>query len=313
MIPVKVSYFNSVYDTTPRTNVELQRILNAIKQGIWKDTIDKCRIASLNGNQHLFNATKLQLPTFTMSGTFTTRNRDGLSRYSGIIQVDIDNIPKEAVSTVKSILANDRYILFAFLSPSGNGIKAGVQVTTVPELHKEVFKQIEHYYNQLLQPYSIDKQVSDIPRPCFVSYDPELYQNPTAQTFIYTPVTTVTPVPTEQKPFTKQPNNKPTLYPTGNLITPQGWEIIFQQLPQLLPEMNFYPQGEMWASPLGYGGRVPKNSNKAKTIATRGSSGTGIVLKEVGDTQLSLQTYLKNRGDKQPIKTLKMICGEWKE
>ena len=58
-----------------------------------------------------------------------------------------------------------------------------VKVNATIETHKDVFKEVQNYYQNLLQ-LEIDKSGKDITRLCFFSYDPELYLNDTSVVFV---------------------------------------------------------------------------------------------------------------------------------
>lgn len=68
-------------------------------------------------------ALKRELAQVVFSGTFARRQNDGIQSYSGILTVDLDadHNPGRDLPGLKSLLAQDPYVLAAFISPSGNG------------------------------------------------------------------------------------------------------------------------------------------------------------------------------------------------
>lgn len=96
--------------------------------------------------------------------------------------LDIDKLEKEKLQQCKTKIRMDDFVFASFVSPSGNGLKIFVKVSSEKEQHKETFLKLQRYFEELLQ-VEIDKSGKDITRLCFFSYDPELYLNENASTF----------------------------------------------------------------------------------------------------------------------------------
>ena len=95
---------------------------------------------------------------------------------------EADKLEKEKLQQCKTKIRMDDFVFASFVSPSGNGIKIFVKVSSVAEQHKETFLALQRYFEELLA-VEIDKSGKDITRLCFFSYDPELYLNENAETF----------------------------------------------------------------------------------------------------------------------------------
>jgi len=124
---------------------------------------------------HKKDRLKLSLPAFTASGIFKDgRKKENLVSHTGIIQIDIDDIPNP--SEIKEKLSKDPFTYIAFISPSGKGLKLIVKIPSEIEKH-------EYYFNRLLDYYKInynlivDERCKDITRLCFLSSDPSIYVN----------------------------------------------------------------------------------------------------------------------------------------
>jgi hypothetical protein len=76
----------------------------------------------------------------------------------------------------------DDFVFASFVSPSGNGLKIFVKVSSNKEQHKETFLKLQRYFEELLT-VEIDKSGKDITRLCFMSFDPELYLNENSEVF----------------------------------------------------------------------------------------------------------------------------------
>ena len=118
------------------------------------------------------NAIKRKLPVILFSGIFSKREDSALTQHSGIICIDLDNVP---VVEYKNKLSFDPYTLACFVSPTGTGLKVLMKISN-PERHREHYRAICKYYKDT---YNIDADPTSInvSRACFISYDPELILN----------------------------------------------------------------------------------------------------------------------------------------
>ena len=132
-----------------------------IQQGKSKDLIAEVR----EGDKEK----KKKLPIVCFSGEFSKRVDDALFEHSGFIVLDFDHVD---VETTKSALATDDYIHSCWVSPSGDGIKALVQVTNT-ERHRDHFRALTTYFEKQ---YTLEVDESGIneSRACFQSYDPDI-------------------------------------------------------------------------------------------------------------------------------------------
>jgi hypothetical protein len=121
---------------------------------------------------------KKELPIVLWSGEFLGRKDSALDNHSGLIVLDFDHID---VDGSKTILATDQYIYACWISPSGEGLKALVQVSN-PESHRDHFRSLQAYFDN---EYGLEVDPSGIneSRACFDSYDPEIVVNKSAKVF----------------------------------------------------------------------------------------------------------------------------------
>lgn len=113
----------------------------------------------------------------TFSGKFTSRNATCLVNHSGYLCLDFDDI--DNLSELRARLLTDPNIdtLLLFTSPSGNGLKWVVGIDTYHYSHQDNFKAYANYVNQTYG-IQVDKSGKDIPRACFLPYDPDAYIHP---------------------------------------------------------------------------------------------------------------------------------------
>jgi hypothetical protein len=176
------------------SHVDLEVSFNRIREGKSKDTVaeirifqqamDKCDKSTEQGKKDYKalkkekDALKLKLPSWSYSGELSGRKNDNVSKSSGLMVLDFDEIN---VEYAKNELKNRDYIKAVWTSPSGNGVKALAKIspTTKDEEYKQIYKQIEYDLKYL----NIDDKCKDISRACFESYDPEIYINQSPKQF----------------------------------------------------------------------------------------------------------------------------------
>ena len=159
------------------------KILEDIKSGTYKNAITYLRKSLADDKKEAAERAKKSLPAFTPSATFKGgRKMEFLTNYNALMVLDIDKLEKEKMQQCKTKIRMDDFVFASFVSPSGNGLKIFVKVSSEKEQHKETFLELQRYFEELLE-VEIDKSGKDITRLCFFSSDPELYLNENAETF----------------------------------------------------------------------------------------------------------------------------------
>ena len=158
---MKVTIFKNVFDKEAPHHIQIQTALTRIQNGKSKELIDKVR----GGDKEK----KRKLPIVCFSGEFSERADDALFEHSGFIVLDFDHVNVDATKTA---LATDQYVHSCWISPSGDGVKALVQVTN-PERHRDHFRALCTYFEKQ---YTLEVDESGIneSRACFESYDPDI-------------------------------------------------------------------------------------------------------------------------------------------
>ena len=128
-----VTYFKNRTDVNNPSWLSLDEIYHLIKEDIGiANQVKAIRIAH-NGVIKEQNPQKKEererekaemkgkLPGFVASGEFTARNNKSCLKYWARIVVDIDHIEEPA--KLKQKIKEDKSVIMAFLSPSGDGLK----------------------------------------------------------------------------------------------------------------------------------------------------------------------------------------------
>lgn len=159
-------------------------ILDEIKTGKYKHAIVYLRKSLSENKMEAYEKAKKSLPAFTPSGKFIGgRKMNFLVEYSNCIILDIDKLNTEELAKANHSARQCEFTYACFISPSGNGLKILVKVSSTKTEHKETFLAIQDHYEKLLN-LEIDKSGKDITRLCFYSYDENLFLNDNASTFV---------------------------------------------------------------------------------------------------------------------------------
>lgn len=179
-------------------------ILEEIKTGKYKHAIIYLRKSLSENKMEAYEKAKKSLPAFTPSGKFVGgRKMNFLEEYSNIIILDIDKLQPEQLAKVNHSARQCEFTYACFISPSGNGLKILVKVSSTKAEHKETFLAIQDHYEKLLN-LEIDKSGKDITRLCFYSWDENLFINENASSFVI-PSAVEEPLSLESKPKTDNP------------------------------------------------------------------------------------------------------------
>ena len=167
----KVTIFKNVTSIDTPYYPSLDNIIDRIKNGKSKELIDNIRSTEdADTKQEL----KKRLPAICFSGIFSKRSDKSIEEHSGIICLDFDKFKsKEALKECKKDLSDDPYVLSAFISPSGDGIKVLVKIPKESTNHKLYFDALANYFD--LEEF--DRSCSNISRVCYESYDKNIYIN----------------------------------------------------------------------------------------------------------------------------------------
>ena len=174
---MNVSLFKSIYETKNGKQIDIDQLLDQIRFGQWQIDVGLVRQAT---TKEAREAAKLKLPYFTPCGVFDERKNAGLNKHSGLISIDIDKINPDEMNEIKSYLYADEYTFAGFVSASGNGLCILVKVD--PKKHDDAFEGLQQYYFTKYQ-VIIDPSCKDLSRARFVTYDPDLFHNPSSLKF----------------------------------------------------------------------------------------------------------------------------------
>lgn len=150
----------------------------------YKTEIEEIRNLIAQGNKAEADNKKKQLLAFTPSAVFTEkRQMPFLEMYSGFVHLDFDKLTPEQLQTAFAIISKISYTSLCFISPSGNGLKVFVEVSTELEHHDIAYLQVQKYYEDATG-LKADPSCKDVTRLCFMSHDPNAYRTIQNEKFI---------------------------------------------------------------------------------------------------------------------------------
>lgn len=162
---------------------EINDVLLSFKDGSNKEKIEAIR--SIQDKEER-NKRKSKLKSICFSGEFSYRSAKNIINHSGFACLDFDDV--EDPVCLRDSLQDNEYIYSAFISPSGNGVKALVKVPKDIQNYKKYYEAICETFDTKL-----DEKTKDISRVCYESYDPNLFINENSKEWVlmkeYTEVT----------------------------------------------------------------------------------------------------------------------------
>ena len=161
----------------------IEEILFLIQKGKFQKEVDTLRKLIDDGKMDEYNEKKKSLLAFTPSASFVGgRKLQFIKEYSQIIVLDFDKLTTNHLSIILEKISKIPYTFASFRSPSGQGCKVLVKVSSFKENHLEAFQQVSIFYQNALG-LAVDPSGKDITRLCFFSYDLNLLYNPESQIF----------------------------------------------------------------------------------------------------------------------------------
>jgi len=150
----------------------------------YKTEVEEIRNLIAQGNKAEADNKKKQLLAFTPSAVFSEkRQMPFLEMYSGFVHLDFDKLTPEQLQNAFAIICKIPYTALCFISPSGNGLKVFVEVSTELEHHDIAYQQVQKYYEDATG-LKADPSCKDVTRLCFMSHDPNAYRTIQNEKFI---------------------------------------------------------------------------------------------------------------------------------
>lgn len=169
-----VTIFSKITDVENPFYKEIDEVLLSFKDGSNKEKIEHIRKIK---DKEKRNIEKSKLQSICFSGEFSRRAAKNIIKHSGFACLDFDNV--DDAQCLRDSLQDNEFIYSAFVSPSGDGVKAIVKIPSEIENHKK-------YYEALCETFDsyLDTKTKDISRICYESYDPNLFINKDSKVWV---------------------------------------------------------------------------------------------------------------------------------
>ena len=176
----------SVYDGVKDTQgvaVLIDAVVERIRTGArgLKEKTEMCNVLAQT-DKAAYSELKNTLPAVTWGGVFEKRKAEALREHTGYIVLDVDDTLD--TGSVLADFSQNPHVRFAFVSPSGQGIKPVIPVDPIPcdaKEHTQAFFAVLDVFDAYVQrdPKQIKAQ-KEVNRLCFLAWDPNPVENPNA-------------------------------------------------------------------------------------------------------------------------------------
>lgn len=187
MLRCGVSLFPSVFSKEDK-RYTLGVVLKNFASRRYAKTVREARGYLREGDTDMYKACKSMLPVVAFCGVFEGgHSKTNLVHYNNIVIIDIDHLSEEALSTVTQQLQQDEYVFAYWKSPSGQGLKGLVRISSGDEKrlddhHLQAFHQLTDYFKTKYS-IDIDQSGSDYSRLCYACWDEGLVLKEMAKVF----------------------------------------------------------------------------------------------------------------------------------
>lgn len=232
---IRVGYFRSCRSTIGGENIPLVALFRRLGYPSCPKVLERLR--TLEPESSEYKRLKLSLPCFMLSATTKTGGHrlEDLDHHTGLLQIDLDNLGTQKAVSTRNVLEADPYVLAAWLSPGGRGVKAIMCIPASLETHAASYRAAAAHFKNNYD-LKIDPRCRDASRLCFISHDPECVTRDSAL---------VLPFPGENRSRPKRPRSEGAapdssacLPPATASCTLHNNNRLFADFPGLLPIYN---------------------------------------------------------------------------
>ena len=141
-----VSVFEGSFRPEPIETVPLADILERIRQGTYRPQVERLRQLLQAKCKAVYASVKRSSIAFTPAGVFQRRANAALVKASGLLNFDFDGVADCAEAKAK--LSSDPWIVYAFDSPSGHGLKVAVWASGIIDdtTYKHAWSKVLTYF-----------------------------------------------------------------------------------------------------------------------------------------------------------------------
>ena len=199
-----VSVFRGTRNTAPVETLPVSAVLTRIQDGTYEHYVTHLRQLLSTKGKAAYDLAKQRSIGFTPAGVFAGRANAKLTTASGLLNFDFDHLP--ALTEAKARLTEDPCIVYAFISPSGDGLKVAVWAEGIVDdrTYKHAWSTVLEYFESTYPDLAVanDAHCKDIARLCYTSLIPRGLRNPDPQHYAVPPYQAPAPKPAKKKAST---------------------------------------------------------------------------------------------------------------
>lgn len=183
---MKITLFSSLYTKEAADVIELRQWVEAIRDGKYRQQVEKIRYYVQQGLKDDASNIKLKLPAVVTAGVCRKgRYYKYTTERTGYMILDIDNLLPEQLKAARGLLEVFPWVVMLHVTSSGRGLRILVNGGIVHiDIYRNAYEKVAARLRELtgLEP---DMACRDFARASLASYDPDIYFNPDATVFDY--------------------------------------------------------------------------------------------------------------------------------
>ena len=173
----RLAFFDNAFAHDPSDETTLPELIAMVRDGQWSEQVAQLRAVLHEHARKKYDDAKRHLPAVMLSGYAITRRKDADEAdraivHSGLLQGDFDgkDHPHLTIAEIMDLVRADPHVVAAFVSPSGEGVKAVLAVACDEARHRGAWEAAAEHFEQF--GLKLDPSTKDPGRLCFVSHDP---------------------------------------------------------------------------------------------------------------------------------------------
>lgn len=179
--------FSCAVNSTTQAHISEAELVKKIRTKTGNYAADLQAYVTKNGKNEFYKAEKKRLVEQVCIGTLfelgSSRTKKNATGSTGFVAFDIDGLTKEQVNQFKHLLSNQPYVRACYKSVSGLGLQGWVAYDAEKYQYRDAFLTLTAKVDALLgDEASTDKAFRNQYLPSNISYDAQIYFNPSADT-----------------------------------------------------------------------------------------------------------------------------------
>ena len=176
ILQTQIGYMNKVTDHQS-SPAQLGPVLDTIKTEYFATKVNAVRDAVNSGaDDQTIKNLKLELPAMFTCGILDgSHKNENLQAHTGLVVLDYDHLDEQQFNDMWNVAVNSEFVISAFLSPSGTGLKVLVGTDPVPAKTSRFARQAYEQASQQLFNINSDTSAQKLVQATYISSDKDMY------------------------------------------------------------------------------------------------------------------------------------------